>query len=96
MGGCQCQKSTAYDPKRDAGDGPEIDISKITDPLTRFEKSFPFYRMHITTFLNKINSMGRDEFEIALLAKMFDTPAWEGCFDEGSELHELLEKLPET
>jgi len=57
---------------------------------------FPFYRMHITTFLNKINSMGRDEFEISLLGKMFDTPAWHGLFEEGTDLYNLLIALPDS
>lgn len=73
-----------------------MDMTKITDPLIKLEKSYPFYRMHITTFLNKINSMGKDEIEIDLLGKMFDTPAWEGKFAQGQELHTLLMSLPES
>ena len=47
--GCGCNKSErAYDPLLDGGDQPVVNMALIKDPLVKFEKSFPFYRCHIT------------------------------------------------
>ena len=83
MAGCNCNKEARYDPTKDRGDLKEINLATIKDPLVKFEKSFPFYRMHIGRFLEKVNSYGKDTVEISLLASTFDTPAWKGQFDEG-------------
>ena len=46
--GCKLIKQKkGYDPVADSGDLPATDLSKIKDPLMKFEKSFPFHRMHI-------------------------------------------------
>jgi len=95
MAGCKCVKKggSTYDPSA-AGDLPSMDMSKVKDPLVKFEKDFPFYRLHIMKFLFKINGFGRDEIDFSQLKTTFDTPAFQGHFDEGSILHGLIASLP--
>ena len=63
MGVC-CGGNDRYNPEKDSGDLIAINLSKISDPLEKFEKSFPFYRMHIMKFLEKVNSFGKDHLEL--------------------------------
>jgi len=76
MGGFLCKKSTKFNPAEHGGDLPMPDISKITDPIVKFEMSFPFCRMHITRFSQLINSLGKDDVEMSTLDQVFETPAW--------------------
>ena len=50
----------------------------IKDPLLRFEKSFPFYRIHVCAFIAKINEFGKETIEYSHLKTRFDSEAWEG------------------
>jgi hypothetical protein len=69
MAGCKCAKNQKrYDPNTDFGDMPPTDLSKIKDPLERFEKEFPFHRMHVTRFVQKVNALGKHDVEIELLS----------------------------
>ena len=67
-----------YDPTKDAGDLAAINEQSIKDPLKRFEKSFPLYRMHIKAFIEKIQHCAKQDFEYALLDHHFDSDVWEG------------------
>ena len=73
-----------------------FDAARLSkDPLVRFEKSFPFYRTHIVAFTEKIYKFGKTNFEMGMLASAFNTPAWEGQFEKGSPVHDLIVSLPE-
>jgi hypothetical protein len=78
--GCKCSK-TKYDASLDAGDLPPVNLSKIKDPLMKWEKSYPFCRIHITNIKDKIFSLGKNNFSIAELSDLIDTPAWKGAFE---------------
>ena len=92
--GCNCSKDEKYDPSK--GDSKEIDASSITDPHQKVEKSYPFYRMHVKAFEDKVNSIGKDNIPIEELAAALSTSAWAGKFGEGQPLNALLESLPNS
>ena len=48
----------------DGGDFPAVKPEKFSDPLVRLEKSYPFYRMHISNLRQLIYSIGKSEFTI--------------------------------
>ena len=62
MGACTqlCSQSRKYDPTTQSGD---LDVSgsmiHSNDPLIRFEKRFPFGKMHIISFLLRVNKFGK-------------------------------------
>jgi hypothetical protein len=41
-----------------------------------------------------VNSFGKSDIELSTLAGSFDSPAWAGQWNEGTELHNLLKSLP--
>jgi len=71
-----------------------VKTTSIRDPLVRFEKSFPFYRMNCCAFINKINEFGKLEFDYVLLENSFDSDAWVGQFKEGTPLYKLIKSIP--
>jgi hypothetical protein len=92
---CGCgQGPKRFDPLKDTGDLKLMRAETIKDPLIRFEKSFPFYRMHCRAFINKINEFGKADFDYKLLGHSFDSEAWEGQFKEGTELYKLIKTIP--
>lgn len=92
--GCCGQQEQKYDPSK--GDTKEVDASKISDPQQRVEKTFPFYRMHVKAFEEKIDSIDKDSIPIAELAASLNTTAWADQFGEGKDLNKLLNSLPES
>lgn len=64
--GCDCSKEEAtYNEKTDGGEKPAVEIDTIKDPLKRFTKSIPLYRMHCIKFTNICFDMGDDKFPIS-------------------------------
>ena len=88
--GCNCSKGAS----KASQEIPPINMQKITDPFVKFEKSFPFYRMHIENYNKQIYSFGKDTVKIEELKNRFDGAIWRDQFDEGSELNQLLRELP--
>lgn len=68
----------------------------IKDPLTHFEKNFPFYMCHITLFQNLVIQSGKSQLDYDLLQQTFDTPAWKDQFKKGTALFNLISKLPDS
>ena len=91
--GCNNSKGVKYDPSK--GDAKAIDASTLSDPQQRVEKTFPFYRMHVKAFEEKLNDIGKDRFTITELAATLNTQAWAGQFGEGQDLNKLLNSLPD-
>lgn len=73
-----------------------MNLQKISDPFVKFEKSFPFYRMHVENYRAQIYSFGKDNIKISELKNRFEGGMWRDQFDEGSELNQLLRALPES
>ena len=90
--GCDCSKDEGYNPG--AGDKIEDNPSNYKDPQQRLEKSFPFYRVHIMAFYEKVMSIGKDKFTIMELSGALNTEAWAGKFGPGTDLNKLLNSLP--
>jgi hypothetical protein len=88
--GCNCSKG----PSSATKDAPPMNLQKISDPFVKYEKSFPFYRMHIENFRSQIYSFGKDKIKIFELKNRFDGAMWRDQFEEGSELNQLLRALP--
>ena len=88
--GCFCSKGSS----NASFEKPAMNIAKLKDPFVKFEKSFPFYRMHIENFRTQIYSFGKDMISIEDLQNRFSGAIWKNQFDEGSELNLLLRALP--
>lgn len=50
--------------------------------------------MHCVAFINKINEFGKEDFDYKLLASTFDSEAWDGQFDNGKPLYNLIKSIP--
>jgi hypothetical protein len=74
--GCSCSKQDKYDPSK--GDAKAVDATSLSDPQQRVEKSFPFYRMHIKAFEEKVRDINKSRFTITELAATLNTQAWAG------------------
>lgn len=59
-------------------DLPIASTMLIMDPRRKFEKVFPFYRIHILHFFAKIKSIKKKKITLNDLEKIFTTPAWVG------------------
>ena len=90
--GCKCTKGLS----RASTETPPVNLSKISDPFVKFEKSFPFYRMHIENFRQQIYNLGKDEIRIEDLKNRFEGAIWKDHFNEDSELTQLLKALPDS
>jgi hypothetical protein len=90
--GCNCTKG----PSSASREAPQMNLTKITDPFVKLEKSFPFYRMHLTNYTSQIYSFGKDSIKIFELKNRFEGAMWRDQFEEGSELNQLLRALPES
>lgn len=62
--------------------------------MEKFEKRFPFYRMHITPFSDRIFSINKPRVSEDELQKKFRSEAWKGVYESGTELSNLLTCLP--
>lgn len=90
--GCKCSKQK-YDAQQDGGDLPAVNLANIKDPLMKWEKSYPFCRIHITNIKDKIFSLGKDKFSIAELGALIETPVWKGAFEPDNKTYKLLSSL---
>uniref|UniRef100_A0A7S3CSH0 Uncharacterized protein n=1 Tax=Strombidium rassoulzadegani TaxID=1082188 RepID=A0A7S3CSH0_9SPIT len=93
MGCKMCTQSRGL-PQKDGGDLPVANLANIRDPLERFEKDFPFYRMEIAGFRQIIYSFGRDKFSIRDLAQRLPAQLWQSQLQPNSKLVRLLMELP--
>ena len=75
---------------------PQVKPASIKDPFVRFEKQYPFYRMHVEAFRQKIYSYGKDNISIEELANRFDDEMWNDQFKPGTDVYKLLKSLPGT
>jgi hypothetical protein len=74
---CSKKDATAYNPVTDSGDIQTYTImSTIKDPLQRFQKEFPFQKLHIQKFVELAKNSGKDRLDFAYLKGVLDTPAW--------------------
>jgi hypothetical protein len=48
----------------------------VTDPLIKFEKQFPFYRMNVLHYLDAIDKIGKDKFSVIDLSNRLNTQIW--------------------
>ena len=80
MGSCCSKEPPAYDPKVVYKDQKEINIDKIKDPMMKFEKQFPYYRMHITPFSDRVFSINKPKVSEEELQKKFRSEAWRGVY----------------
>uniref|UniRef100_A0A7S3IFY6 Uncharacterized protein n=1 Tax=Strombidium inclinatum TaxID=197538 RepID=A0A7S3IFY6_9SPIT len=78
----------------DGGDLPAVKLDKFKDPLVKFEKQFPFHRMHIASFRQVIYNFGKDKFAISDLKARLPGSLWEQALKPGSPTMTLLESLP--
>jgi hypothetical protein len=74
--GCCESKEVAYDPLKDGGEKPAVRHEEIKNPLLRFEKSVPFYRLHVVTYTQKLFDLDSEKFPISSLEKVLDTASW--------------------
>jgi hypothetical protein len=96
MGNCSlCKKSGSFNPLTDSGDLPVASLIGVTDPLIRLEKTCVLSRLHVNVFIERINSLGKEQADIPLLAATFNTPAWMGQFDKGTPFYNLITSLPD-
>ena len=80
-----------------SGDLPEINKLMISDPLVKFEKTFPFYRTHIKRYCDALISLINDDKHTITLDEfksVLKTGAWNQAYDKG-ELEKLLKATPE-
>ena len=89
--GCNCTKSPSRGGQTEV---PAMNLKKIKDSFVRFEKSFPFYRMHIHNFRSQIINLGKNKVSIEELSNRFEGAMWRDHLKEGSELEGLLKTLP--
>ena len=69
-------------------------MALILDPLEKYEKGFPFYRMHINAYIQKLNKLGKNKMSFEDLENTFETPSWEGHFQEGKDTRKMLASMP--
>jgi hypothetical protein len=78
----QCNDKTSLEASK-AIDLELIDPSSINDPLERWEKSFPFYRITLEVMCSRLSTITSKDglgFQPKKLAMALKTPAWKGCF----------------
>lgn len=84
-------------PQADGGEYPVVDLNEIKDQYEKWEKSFPFYRMHVQTMSEKIGDIGKGAapFEPNDLGyQMTGYKLWNGLFKQNTKLWKLITKLP--
>ena len=89
---CCCAPSTEI--QTDGGDLPKKSTGQIGDSVLKKEYSYPFYRMDVSKMFDRIHKLDKDEISLADLQKMLGGAIWNGKFQEGSDVYELLESLP--
>ena len=75
--GCNCTKSPSRGGQTEI---PAMNLKKIKDSFVRFEKSFPFYRMHIHNFRAQIINIGKNKVSIEDLSNRFEGAMWRDHF----------------
>ena len=95
MGCCESKEPEGYDPTKDDGEKPAVRTESLKDPIKRFEKSVPFYRVHVVKYTNALFDLNQEKFPISEMAKFLDTAAWVDQLGEGQPSYKVLMSLPE-
>jgi len=93
--GCSKEEDATYNENKDGGEKPAVETDSIKDPLQRFAKSVPFYRMHAIKFTNICFDLNQEKFPITELAAQLNTPSWVEQFESGQPSYKLIMNLPD-
>ena len=91
--GCNCAKQEKI---LDGGDVPAVKLNMINDAMERVEKSYPFYRMFVENFRQKVYSIEKEKFTIAELKGVLPGELWANELVSGSKTVDLLMTLPNS
>ena len=81
MGNTSCCCATSSEAKISYAMQEDLPLAStilIMDPRIKFEKVFPFYRIHVLHFFAKIRSLKKKKVTINDLEKVFTSPGWVG------------------
>ena len=59
-----------------------------------FEKKFPLYKIHVNAWSQKLQQSGNTHVTLDNLKMIFNSPAFQGKFEKGTDLNKMLASLP--